>query len=159
MITATHLHAMMVHFPIALLFIGFLSEIIAIVSKKQFFSQSAFYLLLLGTLGTIASYIAGNSAGEGIEEGALEKAIKLHERAATIALWLSVITTAVYFVVFVSKYKKVWLKAVGVTLFAGLIGVIATTGYFGGQLVYKHGAGVELAIPDFSNAGNDADEK
>jgi len=31
------------------------------------------------------------------------------------------------------------------------VSAILRTGYLGGQLVYKHGAGVELALPDFSN--------
>ena len=150
MIPASHLHAMMVHFPIALLLVGFLSEIIVLITKRKLFGQSAFYLLLLGTLGTIASYIAGNAAGEGIEQGALGKAINLHEQAATIAIWLSILTTAIYLLMVVFKYEKIWIKAVSVILFAGLIVAIASAGYLGGQLVYKHGAGVELGLPDFS---------
>jgi uncharacterized membrane protein len=150
MISATHLHAMIVHFPIALLMVGFLSEIISFFYKKTFFRQGAFYLLLLGTVGTIASFLAGNAAGEGIEEGPLKGAMDMHEQAATIALWLTIITAAVYLAISIFKYKKNWARIVSVILFAGIIGAIARTGYLGGHLVYKHGAGVELALPDFS---------
>lgn len=73
MISATHLHAMVVHFPIALLMAGFLSEVIAFFYKKMFFRQAAFYLLLLGALGTIVSYLAGNAAGEGIKKERWER--------------------------------------------------------------------------------------
>lgn len=151
MITATHLHAMVIHFPIALLIIGFLSEIIALFIKNPFFRQAAFYLLLLGTLGTIASYLSGNSAGEGIEEGSLGKAIELHEQAATIALVLSSITALLYLAIHFLNYSKKWTRVVSIILFTATIGAIARTGYLGGQLVYKHGAGVELGLPDFSN--------
>ncbi len=151
MISATHLHAMLVHFPIALLIIGFLSELVAFFFKKSFFRQAAFYLLILGTLGTMASYLAGNAAGEGMEEGTLANAIEMHEQAATFALWLTVITAAVYLAIVFFKYHKSWAKWVSVILFAGAIAAIARTGYLGGQLVYKHGAGVELALPDFSD--------
>ena len=75
MISATHLHAMAVHFPIALLITGFLSELASFIFKRSFFRQAAFYLLLLGTLGTIVSYLAGNAAGKGMEEGAMAKAM------------------------------------------------------------------------------------
>ena len=151
MISSTHLHAMVVHFPIALLLVGFLFETISFFYKKEFFRQSAFYLLILGMLGTVASYLAGNAAGEGMEEGALSKAMELHEQAATISLWLTIMTALVYAAIYFLKYKRTWLRIIAVLLFAGVIGSIARTGYLGGQLVYKHGAGVELALPDFSN--------
>jgi uncharacterized membrane protein len=150
MISATHLHAMAVHFPIALLIVGFLFELISLFYKKDFFNQSAFYLLLLGMVGTVVSYLAGSAAGEGMEEGTLKKAMELHEQAATISLWLTIITALVYAGYYLLKYNPRWLRIAGVLLFAGVIGSIARTGYLGGQLVYKHGAGVELTLPDFS---------
>jgi uncharacterized membrane protein len=158
MISATHFHAMVVHFPIALLIVGFFSEVIALFSKKSFFHQTGFYLLLLGTLGTITSYLAGNAAGEGMEEGSLEKVMELHEQAATVSLWLTIITSAVYLSLYFLKYNKIWTKVVGIVLFASVIGAITRTGYLGGQLVYKHGAGVELALPNFSNPDSSKEE-
>jgi len=158
MISATHLHAMAVHFPIALLITGFLSELASFIFKRSFFRQAAFYLLLLGTLGTIVSYLAGNAAGKGMEEGAMAKAMELHEQAATITVWLTGFTAAVYVAVAFFKFQKNWARVAGVILFAALIAAITRTGYLGGQLVYKHGAGVELALPDFSNPGIDKDE-
>jgi uncharacterized membrane protein len=159
MFTASHLHAMFIHFPIALLIIGFLSEVISLFSKKEFFKRGGFYLLVLGTLGTIASYLSGNAAGEGIEEGPLEKVMELHEQAATITLWLTIATALVYAAVFIFQYRKSWAKIISIILFAAVIGGIARTGYLGGQLVYKHGAGVQLALPDFSNTDTGSEEK
>lgn len=151
MISSTHLHAMVVHFPIALLMTAFLFEVVSFFYKKEFFHQSSFYLLMLGTLGTVAAYLAGNAAGEGMEEGPLNKAMELHEQAATIALWLTIITALLYAGIYFFKLNKGWLKIVCILLFTAVIGSIARTGYLGGQLVYKHGAGVELALPDFSS--------
>lgn len=151
MISYTHLHAMVVHFPVALLMTGFLFEVISFFYKKEFFHQSAFNLLILGMLGTAVSYLTGNGAGEGMEEGPLNKAMELHEQAATISLWLTIITTLIYTGIYFFKYNRSWLRITAVFLFALVIGSIVRTGYFGGQLVYKHGAGVELALPDFSN--------
>jgi uncharacterized membrane protein len=37
----TYIHPMLVHFPIALLMVGFLSETVGIFSKKEFFSTDA----------------------------------------------------------------------------------------------------------------------
>ncbi len=154
MITPTHLHAMVIHFPIALLFVAFLSEVLGLLFKKTFFTTAAFYLLILGTFGTIAAYFSGGAAGEGMEEGTLGKAIGMHEEAAYISLWLAIITTLVYSALAGFKYEQKWAKLVAVLLMATLIGAVSRTAYLGGQLVYKHGAGVELSLPDFNETDN-----
>jgi len=155
MISATHLHAMIIHFPIALLMAGFLSEVIALFSKKEFFSNVAFYLLLLGALGASAAYLTGSYAGEGIEEGPLKNPMELHEEAATITLWLAIVTALFRVIIYYFKYNRSWTKWVGIILFTALVGSVARTGYLGGQLVYNHGAGVQLALPDFGNTDGD----
>ena len=46
MVSATHLHAIAVHLPIALLIVGFLFEVISFFYEKKIFRQLAFYLLI-----------------------------------------------------------------------------------------------------------------
>jgi uncharacterized membrane protein len=72
--------------------------------KKQFFHHSAFYLLILGIPGTVASSLAGNAAGEGMEEGPLDKAMELYEQTATISLWLTIGTAVLYAGIYFFKY-------------------------------------------------------
>jgi uncharacterized membrane protein len=148
MISATHLHAMLVHFPIALIMVGFLSEIISLFYRTDFFRQTALYLLILGTLGTIASYLAGKAAGDGMDEGSLGTAMEQHQQAATYALWLTIATAILYLAVFFFQNKKSWVRVVSVLLFALVIVAIGRTGYLGGQLVFKHGAGIELGFSE-----------
>ncbi|OGS74403.1 MAG: hypothetical protein A3F91_02500 [Flavobacteria bacterium RIFCSPLOWO2_12_FULL_35_11] len=151
MISATHLHAIIIHFPIALLMVGFLSELMALFSKKDFFKNTAFYLLLLGALGAIAAYVSGNYAGDGIEEGPLKIPMELHEQAALISLWLAIITALFSVLIYYFKVQNSNVKWVGILLYALLAVSVARTGYLGGQLVFSHGVGVELALPDFNN--------
>jgi len=54
-------------------------------------------------------------------------------------------------VVYYFRYNRSWIKWAGIILFTALVGSVARTGYLGGQLVYSHGAGVQLALPDFNN--------
>jgi len=149
MITAPHLHAMVIHFPIALLMAGFLSEIIALISKKEFFKNASLYLLLLGAIGAIVAYVSGSYAGDGMTDGILQEPLELHEEAAIITLWLAIITALFRAAMHYFKYQKAWAKWVSFILFTVLVGYVARTGYLGGQLVFKHGAGIELALPDF----------
>lgn len=151
MISATHFHAMIIHFPIALLMAGFFSELLGLITKKEFFKNAAVFLLLMGALGAIAAYISGNMAGEGIEEGPLKQPLDRHELAASITLWLATITALLRAATFYFKYNRSWVNWAFIVLFAVLAGSVATTGYYGGQLVYKHAAGVELALPDFGD--------
>ena len=149
MITAPHLHAMVIHFPIALLMTSFLSEILSLFVKIKFFRNASLYLLILGTLGAIVAYVSGSYAGDGMTDGLLQEPMELHEDAALITLWLAILLTVFKTAVTYFDYHKVWSQLIVIMLFAVLIGFLSRTAYLGGQLVFKHGAGIELALPDF----------
>ena len=151
MITAPHIHAMVIHFPIALIVVGFLSELIGLATKKEFFKNTAFYLLLLGSLGVVVAYISGSYAGDGMTDGILQKPVELHEEAAEVTLWLSIITALFRVGLYYFKFQAPWVKWVSILFFFALVASVARTGYLGGQLVFKHGAGIELALPDFGD--------
>lgn len=143
----THLHPMIVHFPIALLIVGFLSDLVGLLTKREFFTQAGFYLFTLGALGVIAAFMSGEQAGDGIvEEGALKQALEAHEGAATLAIWVASIAAVFRITLFLLKKYSGVLKMVSLAL--GLLAVmaIARTGYYGGELVYKHAAGVQLDL-------------
>ena len=147
MFDLSHIHPMIVHFPIALLIVGFLSDVIGALTKKDFFNKAGFYLLILGTLGVIAGYISGEYAGDGvIEAGALGQALELHEAAAELSLWLMSGTALVRIAAVVfNKYSGLIKIFAMVLFFVGVLS-IARTGYYGGELVFKHAAGVQLNL-------------
>lgn len=155
MFDTSHLHPMIVHFPIALLIVGFLAEVVGLILKKEFFTKAAFYLLILGTLGVVSAYISGDIAGDGITEtGQLKNALEAHEHAAQLTLWLMVGAAVVRIaLVWMKKFKGI-LKYVAFVLF--LVGVlsVARTGYYGGELVYKHAAGVQFNFGLDQNTNN-----
>lgn len=143
----THLHPMIVHFPIALLIVGFLFDIAGSITKRESFTQTAFYLIILGALGVIAAFITGDQAGSGIsEEGALKQALETHEEAATLTIWIVSIAAAFRIALVLLKKFKGVLKMVSLALFLIAVLAIARTGYYGGELVYKHAAGVQLDL-------------
>lgn len=147
---------MMVHFPIALLLAGFLSDLLSLITKKPFFKTAALYLLVIGTLGAIAAYLSGDAAGEGMdEETGLGRALNTHENAALLTLILSIVAAAFRVVIETTRFKPKWGYAVSVVLFALVIASVTRTGYYGGELVYKHGAGVQLEISLTPDAGEE----
>lgn len=153
MFELTHLHPMIVHFPIALLIIGFLSDLTGLITKKKFFSTAGFYLLILGAAGVIAAYLSGNLAGDGVTEaGSLGQALETHEEAATLTLWLVAAAAVVRIgLVMLKKYSGV-LKGVAFALLLLGVASVARTGYYGGELVFKHAAGVQFSLgSEFGN--------
>ena len=161
MFDTTHLHPMIVHFPIALLIVGFLFDLFGAIFNKHFFSKTGFYLLILGTLGVLAAYISGNIAGDGVSEvGTLKQALENHEDAAQISLWLMVIASIVRIaIVLLKKYSGVFKWAAIVLFLAGILS-IARTGYYGGELVFKHAAGVQLNLGfDFNSDNSNKSEE
>lgn len=151
MISATHLHAMLVHFPIALLFTAFLFELISFISKREFFKHITISLVVLAALGAIAAYLSGDEAGEGIENGPFKIPMDLHEDAALITLLLSIVLAVYKLGSYFFEYSFFKMKAISLVLFIALVSSVSYTAYLGGQLVYKHGAGVQLGLPDFTN--------
>ncbi len=150
MIDYNHLHPMIVHFPIALVIVGFLSDVIGLVTKWKFFTSAGLFLIILGSLGTLAAYLSGNLAGEGIEAfGALGTALDTHENSAVVAVWTMMILAVLRTLLAVTGRMTGWLKLGMVILLAVGVGTIARTGYYGGELVYRHAAGVDLT---FGNA-------
>ncbi len=163
MIDLTHLHPMVVHFPIALLIVGFATDVAGLFIKREFLNQAGFYLLILGALGTMAALSSGELAGEGIAEyGELGLAIERHEEAAELAGWLVGIAAAARIALVLLKKHTGLLKIAALVLFFAAVLAIARTGYYGGKLVYENAAGVQLNMgSDFNTTfgtGDDDDD-
>lgn len=141
----TFLHPMVVHFPIALLLVGFVLDLIGLLFKKDLLLRTGFILLLLGTAGTAVAYFSGERAGDGLAEaGALKQALENHEEAATLSLWLAGLACAVRVLLVATQKMGGNLRWVPAILFGAAALSIVRTGHFGGTLVYNHAAGVQL---------------
>ncbi|HET6466618.1 MAG TPA: DUF2231 domain-containing protein [Nitrospiria bacterium] len=136
------LHPIVVHFPIALLFTAVFFEIFGFWARRESYRQFGLWLLILGFISGIVASAAGFWGEEAVvAAGVPEKAVDQHETLAVVTLvvfalllfvrwrvgdrW-SVRNRTAYFI----------LAVVGVLL-------LGTTGYFGGDLVYRYGAGVQ----------------
>jgi uncharacterized membrane protein len=147
MFDLTYLHPMVVHFPIALLIVGLIADIIGVAAKKEFFTRAAFYLLVTGTIGVAAAYFSGESAGEGvIEAGSLKAALENHEDAAQVTLLAMGVVALIRIGLVYTKRLTGIMQWVSVLLFAVGVLTMVRTAHYGGQLVYKHAAGVQLQL-------------
>lgn len=148
-----HLHPMLVHFPIALLITSVLFDAACIVFKRDNLREGALWLLGLGFLGGIGAVLSGGMAEEIVEKAGIAKAlIERHETwaYATMGVFGLLLAGRLYLR---NRFSGNIMTAYFVVAVIGL-GTLSVTGYFGGDMVYEHGAGVRQAAPSQPQTGN-----
>jgi len=137
MFSTSHLHPLLVHFPIALVIIGFLAEIAFLFFKKETsLNKMGYYLLIIGTLAAIVAWLTGNFFTSEMD-GAAGKIRETHELFATITLVVLLVTSAVRTALLMLKNENPTLKILAFVLYGLAAITVSITGYLGGSLVYN----------------------
>jgi len=138
MVSISHLHPMLVHFPIALVTIGFVAELVSILIKKEVCAyKMSFYLLIFGTFSALVAWLTGilftaemsGTAGD-IKE--------LHEIFAGITVGLLIIASILRVIVLFQKSPGSKIKWIAFAFYLIATITVSITGYFGGTLVYNY---------------------
>lgn len=138
MFTLSHVHPMLVHFPIALISTGFLLELIYLFRKKEVcLTKAGYYLLILGTLATVITWLSGSFLTAEME-GSAGQVRETHELLATITVVLLIIAAAIRIYVVVKKKDDKKLKNIAFVVYALATISVMITGFFGGTLVYNY---------------------
>jgi len=138
MFSTSHLHPMLVHFPIALIAIGFLAEFAFLLFKKEIcLTKMGYYLLIVGTLAACVTWLSGDLFTSDME-GAAEKIRETHELLATTTVVISLITAALRTYMLIKKKETKPLKILAFAFYALAALLVSATGFFGGTLVYNY---------------------
>ena len=142
MFTTSHLHPMLVHFPIALVIFGFLAEVAFLFFKKEFgLRKMGYYLLIVGTLAAIVAWLTGNFFTSEMD-GAAGKMRETHELFATITLVLLLATSFFRTTQLIMKNDNFTFRFLGFILYGRAAISVSITGYLGGSLVYNYMLGL-----------------
>ena len=157
------LHPAVVHFPIVLILLGAATAIVAVFWRRNHLPMFAALLLLLGALGAWAAVQSGESDGGLLDKGSpqMEALADVHETWAKRTFAISIVAAvAAAGSVLAARWPR---TARAVAVVAALASAAAAygvyeTGHRGGALVYRHGAGVEVAtagsaVPNVPAAG------
>ncbi len=142
MINSSHFHPMLVHFPIAIITIGFLFDLLSMALKNEtWLVKAGYWLQIIGMVSAVFAFGSGyffTSPMEG-EAGILREK---HEFFATATLISIIIATL--FRVFVSYLKKdtTNLRYVSLALLFMAVVLVSFTGYLGGTLVIDYMIGL-----------------
>lgn len=138
MFDTSHLHPMLVHFPIALVVFGFLADIASLIYKKEVcLSKVGFYLLIIGTLAAIATWLSGILFTADMS-GAAGTVRDTHELFAWITVGLLLTTSILRIILLVKKIEASGLKWTAFTLYGLATLCVTITGFYGGTLVYNY---------------------
>lgn len=138
MISTTHLHPMLVHFPIALVVFGFIAEIAALYFKKEVcLSKAGFFLLIFGTLSAIVAWLTGNLFTAEMS-GAAGEIKETHELFALITLGALLVTSVLRIVLQTKKNENAGIRWLAFALYGVATIAVSITGFFGGTLVYNY---------------------
>ena len=130
------LHILVVHFPIALLTVAALIEVLGILRRSQEVATGAPILLVLGALGALASVVKGwVHAGYGTYTGDSATILGLHRWLGTAAALLALAALVLFIRARAGDPKR--LRTYRIATIAGAV-LVGAAGHFGGSLT--HGA-------------------
>ena len=143
MFDTNHLHPMIVHFPIALISVGFLFDLIALFYKKEvYLAKTGFYLMIIGTLAAIAAYTTGSLFTDEPTKGAILAVFEKHETAALITMISMILASVVKIFLVIIKKEETPLKWLSFCLYFIGFCAVSYTGFMGGTMVYNFMMGI-----------------
>lgn len=138
MFDTSHLHPMLVHFPIALVMFGFIIELASLIIKKKLcLPKLSLYLLVTGTLATIVTWLSGVLFTSEMS-GAAGSVKESHELFAFITMCLLIATSIIRLMITIGKKENSTLKWISFILYGIAAITVSITGFFGGTLVYNY---------------------
>jgi len=137
MFNTAHLHQMIVHFPIALITVGFIAEVVSLFFKSEkCLSKTGLYLMVLGTLAAIAAWSTGQLFTNEPTQGEIVKVFERHETGALITMILMIICSAFRLWLVIKKKEETQLKWVAFGFYLLGFAAVTFTGFMGGTMVY-----------------------
>jgi uncharacterized membrane protein len=138
MFNTDHLHPVVVHFPIALIIVGFTAEVVSLFFRKEkCLSKTGFYLMVLGSLAAIVAWSTGHLFTEAPTQGEILNVYLKHKTGGFITMVL--ITAGALFRIWlmVRKKEETSLKWIVFVFYLLAFAAVTFTGLMGGTMVYN----------------------
>ncbi|MBN2581638.1 MAG: DUF2231 domain-containing protein [Planctomycetes bacterium] len=140
-----NVHPAVVHFPIALLLVAAVLDLVAIFARRESLARCGGLLLVLAAAGGLVALLTGFAAEESASPlgnpAAAGEALERHEIAAIVTFVLTAVLAGWRLVGKLQLPRGAMKWVYVVLLLAATVGV-GLTGHLGGTLVFDHGMGV-----------------
>jgi uncharacterized membrane protein len=139
MFNTTHIHPMIVHFPVALITVGFLAEVVSLFFKSEkCLSKTGFYLMVLGALSAIVAWSTGQLFTSEPTQGEIVSVFQKHETGALITMITMIIGAIFRTWLVMQKREETKLKWIGFGFYLIAFIAVTITGFMGGTMVYNY---------------------
>ena len=140
------LHPAIVHAPVALIIVALVFDLAGRALDSDWWRKASFALLVLGTLGAGVAVLSGQEAGERAEkrQAVPEEAVDAHEDIAKLSLWLALGAVVTRAAAGRLGSARPAVAGLGFLLHLAAAVAVGVAAYRGGELVYRHGAGVTI---------------
>jgi uncharacterized membrane protein len=126
---------MIVHFPIALITIGFVADVFSLFFREEkWLSKSALFLMVTGTLAAVAAWSTGQLFTTEPQQGAIVEVFEKHETGALLTMIIMLIGSAFRLWLVAKKREESNLKWVSFGLYFIGFCAVTFTGYMGGTM-------------------------
>jgi uncharacterized membrane protein len=138
-----NLHPFLTHFPIALLSLSIVCECAALLLNRDEFSRVGWWTQLAGTIGLAAAAVTGMLAGQSVGIAPAGKPyLEMHQEIALVA---STVFAVLLFWRIASRTKRPpGHDMLFLVIFTGGVLAIWAGAWYGGEMVYRFGAGVQV---------------
>lgn len=138
----SNLHPLVVHFPIVLLLIAFLTQMASFFLWKKQLNWTTLLLLLGGFLGAYVASTLVHPHTTGLTEAA-SLVLEKHDAFADYTMWLSGIGLLLKTISLFFFKDKVWFEIIIALALAGAAFSVSKAGHYGATLAHIHGVGVQ----------------
>jgi len=139
------LHPQIVHYPIALITVSFLVDLVGVITGSKKWTQFGGILLSLAVASALIALLTGQSSQQSLKpmSDVLYHAVEEHEGMATKVFFFFLIIGILRGWLQLKGVFSTWKQWTYVVLAGAGVIFILRVGQLGGTLVYKYGAGVQ----------------
>jgi uncharacterized membrane protein len=138
MFNSAHLHPMIVHFPIGLITVGFIADVVSLIYKREkCLSKTGFYLMVLGALAAVAAWSTGHLFTSEPAQGEIVKIFERHETGALITMILMILGASFRIWLVIQKKEETKMKWIAFGFYLLAFVAVTFTGFMGGTMVYN----------------------